>query len=462
MKKNILKVLFSNGIITIVGLVNSFIFPIILTITGYACYHEFLLFVSYINICHLGIPSGMFLNYAGHKYEETNKEQYKSEVRLLFLALLSFSLMGVLLSLISGRIIILYVSLMIMPHCIIAGFKALYQAWERFNSFSLVNTLPSTLITAISILIYCNYGFLDGTTLIQVCLGINWIVMAGIVLEYVLFTRGHKSKCIFSRYNISTLFNGLMITLGNYIFVIFHSLDKLFVDYLYEKSIFAYYSFAMAMENLMSIFITSFAVPFYTRLAGNKVNKSDYEKIKQGLLMFGGFSGCAFFAVAFVISHWIPKYNSSIEIISIFFAVFPAMAVINGFYISLYKLSKQLKRYITTLCLVVVVAFIFNVLAVMLNGGYKGIAVATMLTYYFWLFYSQKHFEEIRITLRDIVYLSGFMILFFATKFIQNYLCGFAIFGFLIVAWDLVIYRELSFYILKMCVNDLKKCIINK
>lgn len=43
-------------------------------------YQQYLLYVSYINICHLGIASGMFLNYAGKKMEEIQKGRYKSEI----------------------------------------------------------------------------------------------------------------------------------------------------------------------------------------------------------------------------------------------------------------------------------------------------------------------------------------------------------------------------------------------
>lgn len=87
MLANIIKVLFSNFIITFVGLVNSFVFPKLMSITGYSEYQTFTLYASYVNILHLGIASGMFVNYGGIPYKKIEKSRYKSEVLLILLVL---------------------------------------------------------------------------------------------------------------------------------------------------------------------------------------------------------------------------------------------------------------------------------------------------------------------------------------------------------------------------------------
>ena len=97
MIKNIFKVLISNGVLMLLGLLNGFLFPILLSIEDFAYYQEYILYISYVNICHLGIASGMFLNYAGHEYKETDKAQYKSEIFLIYLVLGIFTLLGFIL-----------------------------------------------------------------------------------------------------------------------------------------------------------------------------------------------------------------------------------------------------------------------------------------------------------------------------------------------------------------------------
>lgn len=145
MLKNIIKVLFSNVILVALSLIRSLIFPILLNVDDYAYYQEYLLYVSYVNICHLGIASGMFLNYAGKKYADIDKKQYKNEIYLIYIVLLFLAALGLLWSGVSKNVLVVYVSLTIIPQCLIASFQALYQAWERFTAYSVVNLLPRLL-----------------------------------------------------------------------------------------------------------------------------------------------------------------------------------------------------------------------------------------------------------------------------------------------------------------------------
>lgn len=108
MISNIIKVLLSNFIITFVGLINSFIFPKLMNISGYSEYQTFLLYVSYINILHLGIASGMFVNYGGIPYEKIDKSRYKSEILLILLVLSFFTICGLGLYTLIGKNTFLY------------------------------------------------------------------------------------------------------------------------------------------------------------------------------------------------------------------------------------------------------------------------------------------------------------------------------------------------------------------
>lgn len=76
---NIVKVLSANFWVAVDRIVGSFIFHKILSIEGYALYHTFTLYVSYIGILHLGFPSGMAIKYAGKNYETLDKNQYKQK-----------------------------------------------------------------------------------------------------------------------------------------------------------------------------------------------------------------------------------------------------------------------------------------------------------------------------------------------------------------------------------------------
>ena len=130
---NILRVLSANFWVAMVGFASSFIFPKILTIDDYALYHTFTLYLTYITILHLGFPSGMVINYAGGNYDEIDKRQYKSEVKLVALILLAFTVLFFILSIVFHNKMMAYIALAIIPYDLIGSYKALLQAWNKFK-----------------------------------------------------------------------------------------------------------------------------------------------------------------------------------------------------------------------------------------------------------------------------------------------------------------------------------------
>ena len=450
MVKNIIKILFSNAVLTIIGLVNSFIFPIILNINDYSHYQEYILYISYTNICHLGIASGMFLNYAGQNYRNINKKQYKSEILLLYIVLCSFTVIGLAISGATKSEMMFYVVLTIIPQCLIASFLSLYQAWERFTGYSIFNALPKLLFTLFTVLSFCVMGKINGNTVVISYLVIQWIIAIYFIFEFFKDTKGIKTNKIFSIENKKTTINGFLITLGNYVNLLFHSIDKQFVHIIYSTFSFAQYSFAMSTQNIMTLFITALANPFYPRLAKEDIDSTYILRTKEALFVFGSLSGCAYFGVSFIVRHYIVKYVDSLGVVAMFFAVFPAMAVINVLYINMYKIKRMFKRYIFSLIGMLVVSIILNGISVLLKTDYIGISFATMISYYIWLFYSQRDFDDITISLKDIIYLIGFFLLyFFSVIVISNSIVGFSLYLIFIIIWDYFTYKDSVLYVFK-------------
>ena len=447
MIKSIAKVLASNALLTIVGLINSFFFPIILNIDEYACYQEYILYISYVNICHLGVASGMFLNYVGQNYEKIDKKQYKSEILLIFSVLGLFTFVGMLICGIARSYIVLCVVLTIFPQGIIASFQALYQAWERFTGYSIINAMPKLLFTIFTMLTYFIAKKISGNYVITTYLIIQWIVTLYFFVEFMHFTSNVKGNSIVSTKNMQTTYNGFLITIGNYVNLLFHAIDKQFVHVFYSTFAFAQYSFAMSAQNIMTIFITALANPFYPRLAKENFDKEFIKRIKELLLIFGAYSGCAYFGVSFFVKIFVSKYQESLKVVSIFFAVFPAMAVINVLYINLYRIRKLLKKYIFTLIGILFTTIILSYLFIIFKGNYVDIAFATMISYYLWFLYSQIDFDEINISRKDIIYLIGYFLIYFILIEIKNEVLGFLIYTLLISLWNFIVYRSTVKYV---------------
>ena len=137
------------------------------------------------------------------------------------------------------------------------------------------------------------------------------------------------------------------------------------------------YSFALSMQSSMTIFITAISQPLYPKLASGGTSKDFYGYAKTGLLIFGSFSGLAYFACSIIVKLFIPKYIDSLSVIAIFFAVFPALAVINTLYINLYKVERKIKKYVFVLVGVIITSIILNILALLLKRNYISIRISS-------------------------------------------------------------------------------------
>lgn len=422
---NILRVLMSNFWVTAIGMICSFVFPKIMTIDGYALYHTFTLYVGYVAILHLGFPTGMVINYAGQDYTRIDQKQYKSEYKLILCILLLFSAIGAIATVITKNKMMAYVSIAIFPVCVLGSYKALYQAWSLFEKYTRINMIISACVPLICVAYYFIFKDIPGYIYIVSYLMVYLSVALVVIIQEASHLRRVKSAPMLSEYNLETEKVGILLVLGNYINTLFVSVDKQFVNCLFGRTEFAFYSFAMSMQAIMTVFITSISQPFFPAMAQGKFTKSRYNEIKEILLIFGSYSGCAYFVTAFIVQNFIEKYIGSLAVTGIYFVVFPAMAIINCLYVNLYKIEKKTKMYVKTLVCVLCLAIVLNLIAVKVLNVFSGVAVATTCVYYFWLFIGTRQFKYINITLKDVLYLAAYFILFFVITRTMNCYSGF-------------------------------------
>lgn len=439
---NIFRVLSANFWVAIVGFVSSFVFPKILTIDDYALYHTFTLYLTYITILHLGFPSGMVINYAGKNYDEIDKNQYKTEVKIVGLILGLFTLLFFVLSLALKNRMLAYLALAIIPYDLIGSYKALLQSWSRFKEFSIVSTIVATSIPIVAFLYYVIAGILPGDVYICIYLAIYWLVAVFVITEIAKKIKGVKANPIRTRANWDTEKTGIALVLGNYINTLFVSADKQFVKWFFDTSRFAFYSFGMSMQALMTVFITSIAQPLFTAMAQGKFKDEEYNGIKELLIIFGSLSGCAYFVTSIIVKHFITKYVDSLDVVGIYFVVFPAMAVVNCLYINLYKIKNLMRQYIKTLIGILSLAVILNTIAVHVYPKYTGVSIATTITYYIWFLLGFKQFKFLKLTVCDIAYLMIYTAGFFLVTRTANDFIGIPLYLTFIVLLVLIFYRS--------------------
>lgn len=456
-KRDILRVLSSNLLVAIMGFLNSFIFPKIMTIDDYAIYHTFTLYLNYIAFFHLGFPNGLMIKYAGKQYKDTIKSEYKAETYIILSVLSLFTAVFIVIFFLTQNKMILYICLAIIPIDYLGSIKALWQAWGEFSLFSKTNTILAVSIPLLALVYYFLFKKLPGNIYIIIYLIINWIVLAFVLRKELSFVRKAKPSCLISKKNLAIEKTGFGFLLGNYINTLFTSVDKQFVKCFFSNAEFAYYSFGMSLQALMAIFITSLAQPLFPMLAKKEMNYEKYSTLKNLLLIFGSFSGCAYFFGSFAVKMFIGKYILSLNVIRIYFLVFPALSVVNCLYINLYKLENRMKEYLATLIGIFAIAVLLNCMFVNNYGSFEGVAIATTITYYIWLIIGIARFQCISFTKKDYGFIIVFIILFNSFTRINNDILGFFLYFVTFILIAFVFYKKDMIWLVDSYFYKLKK-----
>lgn len=442
MFKNIIKVLLANIIVMFTSVINTLIIPKLLSIDGYAEYQTFMLYISYVGLTTFGFHSGLFIKYGGTNKNELKKGQFKSEMRLVLYSQTIISIGVLIVALIGKNTLLFYASLCVLSINFVSVYKYLYQAWNQFNKFSILNIVQSLGFSGVVLAIGLFQKDLSASEVIVVYIMSSAICFIGVFGGYTKDVRGVKGDPLISHENKRIFEIGFLLMMGGAVDIVFHSIDKYFIKILFTNYEFSMYCFAITLLNVMNVFISAIAQPMYIQLATNLDDIKGRKSYKEILFCFGALSGCAYYAVAIIVKYFIPEYNSSLKVTAILFVIFPAVAVINCLYVNLYKATNQVKKYVAALGIMSVCSLILNFCGVIIYRNYMSIVLATAICYYIWLVYSSRHFEGLKIERRDVIFLTGFMLLYFLLTWISNPWIGFFVYLVGILCWELVIYQQ--------------------
>ena len=420
MLKIIIRILTGNALALALRIVSGILFPRYMTTQAYAEYQTFSLYLSYLTILCLGLPTGMFIKYGGQPFQSLDKGRYKSECTLLAGILLSFTALFFMIWLVRNDRMLLYITLCIIPYCTVCSYQSLWQAWGEFDRYnrSLVIISAGPLAGMLGFLLTAKK--LEAEWFIYQFIGIYIVLAALIFWKTGKAVRGVRSVPVFDAVNLETWKTGTVICAGGYIYVLFHSLDKQIVKIVFDTSVFARYSFALSLQSLVTVFITALSQPMYHFLTKSPIPDNNYRPLMRILLMLGSAGGVAYHICRFGVAWFLPSYMDSLSIAVIYFSVFPPMTVIHCLFINLYKLRRLRIAYVIRLAAILTLSLVMNVILLSWRGEPVFIAVTNAAVYYFWFLADARTFRWIGFSLKDGLFLAGYMAIYVLTASIQK------------------------------------------
>lgn len=426
-KKGTIYVFIANLINLVIGLFTGFVLPKLLSVESYASIKLFQLYITYIGIVSLGFADGMYLKYGGKQIENLNNKEILSEYKTYKIFQSIVTIIAIILAVIIKNEMLLFCALVILPINSAGYLRNLYQAigeFKKYSKFTNINTLLIFIINLILLLLVKTDNYYTYIIAYIVVYFIYWII---IEIENRKLFKKEKVKYN-KKYLIEDVKSGFFLMIGNFCNVIFTSIDRLFVQNLLGTIKFAFYSFAVSIENLMNVFVTPISTVMYNYLCNNK-EKEKVISIKKIILIFSAFVVSIVFGAKFAINMWIEKYNEAIIVMIILFAAQYISITIRCIHINLYKAYKKQNRYFLIMLSVVILSIILNITLYNINKSIEFIAFATLITNIVWLVIGEVDFKQYRLNLKEYVYMALIMIIFLLCGImISNAILGFAVY----------------------------------
>ncbi len=449
MKKGLINILIANIISMAIGIATNFLLPKRLSVETYALIKTYALYISYAGFFSLGYNDGMYLKYGGKDIAKLDQDELgKNIINYLWLEFVIGLLVFITGTILYNKIIIAF-SIGMLGVNILGYLKSFYQATGEFRHYSVALNFEKIAIFLGNIGLLFLIHSSNGNTYVWI-----QVIVDLVVAFYLLMTLKSKtnfslnSKIDFSeiKENVSS---GAILMLGNFSSNIFTGLDRWFVKILMTTEAFANYSYAVSMENIVTVFITPITVSMYNFFCRHS-NIRDYKKAKQYTLIWGFAVISLAFPVKWMLENFLTEYMAANSIVFLLFAAQVFYVVIKGIYVNIYKAEKKQNKYLMQMLAMIVIGAILNFLFYIIYHSMVAIAVATFVTAVIWLLVCEFDYRMIRFSINEYVAIIILLGIYISCGYFMGSILGFMVYAVAVLLILFIFMRQICSEMLVM------------
>lgn len=379
---------FGQAVLLIFGFIQSLIIPKYLSTTDYGYWQLFLLYTTYIGILHLGFLDGILVRWAGKDFEVL-REEIPTAFRFILLEqviVISISIMIVGLIDIPSKKIAFAVLANAFIVNLLVFFIFTAQATKRFKLVTASN-IGRGLSFIVFILLILFSGYFSYFSLILATMVTEIII----VFLFFFHTRDYLFYCITDKksllqYGKENIGIGIFVLLGNFIALVFTTIDRLTVGSFFTISQFAIYTFAMSMCSFATTFLQAVAQVFLPYLSGSSTEARTqiYDLLKPALIIFWAGVLTTYFPFSVGIKYYLPHYADSLPLMAILLCTVGFSGQINILHANFFKVYRKQKAYFVIAVISLIGAGVLNLLAVSLYGALTAVAATAIVSFSLW------------------------------------------------------------------------------
>ncbi|MCM1126511.1 MAG: hypothetical protein NC429_08550 [Lachnospiraceae bacterium] len=455
----ILRILTVNTIGLILGMVNNIVLPKFLSIDSYAQIKSYHLYYNFIGIFHLGTIDAVGLKYGGSKYTDSRNCELSKEATSIRIFLIVEQIIMMTIAVVIGSKIALFVCGTIFFTNLISYYKILFQATGEFKRYSRI-VFETSLLRFLSNIILI-FGFHSDNYLTFILLYVLSDVLIAMILEkkYAVYKSSPIKEIV--TYIVSGIKNGFLLLSGNIIVNLLSSIDRWFVNFGSKTNEFAFYSFAVTIEQILINLTKPFQISLYNYFCINRENTDEIIKVRKYLTIISSLLVSCFFPIEKFVIVCLREYKASLPVLVLLFASQIWSVVVNSIYINLYKAHGKQNLYFKRVLAVVCIAVFLDTIGFAFWKSNITYAITTLISNIIWYIISCLDFQKYFPKLKEWMYIVVMTICFSTLGLTEGGLSDMLIYLFVVCILTCLLFKnELKIILLYM--NNLCKKICDK
>jgi O-antigen/teichoic acid export membrane protein len=378
-----------SGLIILFGFLQTLIIPKYLTVADYGYWQLFTLYVSYVGILPLGFLDGILVRWAGKDIGLISSD-IKPALKFLVLQQVAFIIPLGLIIYFLLQPPFQWIGLMICIFALILNLSVFFmftaQATRQFRLLTILNIGRGFVFIALIALLFVS-GYLEYQYVIIMVLTSYLLFLFALIAYYNRYLRRKTiqptSLYSFGKTNIDV---GIFILLGNMIFIIFCTLDRLMVSAFFTIEQFAVYTFALTITQIALLITRAVADVVFSHFsaAAPEQRTSAYQLGKRALIFCWAFFLGAYFPLAVLIEFYLPQYISSLPIIRILLGTVGLSSLVFILQVNYYRLYGKQRQYFIIGIIALVLAALLGLMAIIVIGTLESVAIAMLVSFLIW------------------------------------------------------------------------------
>lgn len=403
--KSIMMVAFSNCTSILSGIFVGFFVPKMLSVTDYGMYKTFTLYMTYVGFFSLGIIDGIVLQYGGTDYVSLDRQKFRSYFLWYNLVHLGFACLLMVIGVMShsnDTSFMLFMLAINMWAVNLTGYyQQISQITQRFKEFSTRKILQN-IFNVVSVLLLYYFHFngiqINYTYYVALIVLVNVSLTVWYLFTYREISFGLRHSLDSTKNEIVGLMkNGFPLLFANLLSTLILTLDRQFVNLLFDVKTYAVYAFAYNMLAIVTVATSAFSVVLYPALKRTSENKlkENYSRFIQIIEIVVGLALFVYFPLSIIINHFLPDYIGALPIFRI---VFPGLIISSAITVIMHNYYKTLGQnivYFKRSVVVLVVSGFANAIAYGLFRTTYSISVASIIVMVFWYIYVENYFVNL-------------------------------------------------------------------